>query len=81
MIAHTEMSNKSKLNKYVFFFNLLDIRKIFMSYDMNRDGHISLEDLDRVMKLQGKTLSAKQLKEMIEPVDYNGNANLSPVQD
>lgn len=52
-----------------------------MSYDMNRDGHISLEDLDRAMKLQGKTLSAKQLREMMKPVDYNGNTYISHVQD
>ena len=52
--------------------------KIFKLFDSNETGVITIEDLRRVSRELGESLSEEELQEMIERADLNGDGVISP---
>ena len=46
---------------------------IFMGFDKDHDGHISMQDLRKALQEMGETVSDDELRELIAEVDINKN--------
>jgi centrin-1 len=57
--------------------NREDIAKVFKLFDSNESGHINISDLQRVARELGESLSAAELKEMIDRADLDGDGVIS----
>lgn len=55
-----------------------DIQKVFNLFDDDNTGYISLQNLKRVAKELGETLSDEELLEMIERADTDKDGQISP---
>eukprot|EP00568_Trieres_chinensis_P006763 CAMPEP_0183296040 /NCGR_PEP_ID=MMETSP0160_2-20130417/3769_1 /TAXON_ID=2839 ORGANISM="Odontella Sinensis, Strain Grunow 1884" /NCGR_SAMPLE_ID=MMETSP0160_2 /ASSEMBLY_ACC=CAM_ASM_000250 /LENGTH=169 /DNA_ID=CAMNT_0025457609 /DNA_START=125 /DNA_END=634 /DNA_ORIENTATION=+ len=55
-----------------------DVRKIFDLFDDDKTGYISLQNLKRVSKEVGETMSDAELLEMIERADMDQDGQISP---
>lgn len=55
-----------------------DIQKIFNLFDDDKTGFISLQNLKRVSKELGETMSDAELLEMIERADSDQDGQISP---
>ena len=49
---------------------------VFNIFDINNDGHISREELGRVMSSLGQNLTNAQLQNMITEYDTDGNGSI-----
>jgi hypothetical protein len=49
-----------------------ELQAVFNSFDKDKDGHISSQELEEVMKQLGLNSSSKEVQEMIAAVDVNG---------
>lgn len=50
-----------------------ELRSVFATFDKNNDGHITQQELKESLKNIGITMSDKDVKEMVEKVDSNGD--------
>lgn len=48
-----------------------ELRQAFRLFDADDDGFITFEDLKRVMRVTGESLSEKELKDMFTKADIN----------
>lgn len=48
-----------------------ELRQAFRLFDADDDGFITFEDLKRVMRVTGESLSDKELKDMFTKADIN----------
>ncbi|XP_054168818.1 uncharacterized protein LOC128966037 [Oppia nitens] len=80
--------NKSDLITFDDFFNVMakrlaekdtndEIMKAFQLFDCDQSGGISFENLKRVAKELGETISDEELKEMITEADRDGDGVVS----
>lgn len=78
------VTNDRGLNKY-FFYSQADHqhseeqiecwREAFDIFDKNKDGHISLRELDTVVRSMGLNPSMKDLRSFIKEVDQNSKGS------
>ena len=52
------------------------IREAFNLFDKDSDGTIELKEMKAVMNDLGRTVSDKELEDMIEDVDADGNGSI-----
>ena len=50
--------------------------QIFKTFDKDRDGHISIQDLRKALKEMGETVDDEQLRGFIAEVDIDKNATI-----
>lgn len=55
-----------------------DVQKVFNLFDDDKTGYISLQNLKRVSKDLGETMSDSELLEMIERADSDQDGQISP---
>jgi centrin-1 len=55
-----------------------DIRKVFDLFDDEKTGYITLQNLKRVSKELGETMTEAELMEMIERADTDNDGKISP---
>lgn len=55
-----------------------DINKVFNLFDDDGSGKITLNNLQRVAKELGETMTEAELMEMIERADNDGDGEISP---
>jgi len=55
-----------------------DIMKVFMLFDQDGTGRISLDDLKAVAEELGEELADEELREMIERADTDGSGSINP---
>jgi centrin-1 len=55
-----------------------DILKVFKLFDEQNNGFITIENLKRVARELGETLSEQELQEMVDRADLNGDGVISP---
>jgi len=55
-----------------------DIMKVFRLFDDGDSGKITMENLRRVARELGETMTEAELKEMIDRADLNGDGVISP---
>lgn len=53
-----------------------ELRRAFEEFDENGDGFISPEELNRVMRSIGETLTSDEIKVIIKEVDNNGDGKI-----
>ena len=53
-----------------------NIKETFLKFDKNNNGSIDVEELHAVMESLGKTLSEKELKDVLDASDANENGKL-----
>lgn len=54
-----------------------DIQRVFNLFDVQNRGYISFEDLRRVSKELGETMTEAELREMIERADGDHDGNVT----
>ncbi|XP_022332297.2 neo-calmodulin-like [Crassostrea virginica] len=54
----------------------LDLKKAFRILDINGDGFITREELQKVLTKMGETLTEKEVDEMMEKADKNGDGKI-----
>merc|ERR550534_598027 len=55
-----------------------DIMKVFMLFDQDGTGRITLDDLKAVAEELGEELNVEELREMIERADSDGSGSINP---
>jgi len=58
--------------------NREDIMKVFRLFDANERGYISADDLSRVARELGESMTGAELKEMIDRADLDGDGVINP---
>jgi len=53
-----------------------ELRAVFNEFDLNKDGHIQLNELRSVMIKMGKSPSDEELKAMFKAADADGDGNI-----
>lgn len=54
-----------------------DIQRVFNLFDVQNRGHITFDDLRRVAKELGETMTEAELREMIERADADHDGNVT----
>ena len=53
-----------------------EIKEAFKHFDKDGDGAISIDELDNMMRNAGQYISQKELKQMMEETDENGDSSI-----
>lgn len=53
-----------------------DLKKAFQVFDLNGDGFISREELQKVLTKMGEKLTEKEVDEMLKKADKNGDGKI-----
>lgn len=53
-----------------------DLKKAFQVFDLNGDGFISREELQKVLTKMGEKLTDKEVDEMMKNADKNGDGKI-----
>lgn len=59
--------------QYLSDYEIADLKRTFDSFDLNRDGHISKEELATVMRGMGQSPSEREIEDMIREADQDQN--------
>lgn len=54
----------------------MELKKAFQVFDLNKDGFISRAELQSVLTKMGETLTEKEVDEMMEKADKNGDGKI-----